>query len=301
MHANQEKWGIDLGGTKIEGVILSSSTGEVLFRQRIATEAAQGYAHLLGQIEKLVHRMDNASTQRPRHIGIGTPGSIHPATGLLKNSNTTVLNGQPLGNDLEKRLQLPVRIANDANCFALAESRMGIIAEAVPQAKVVFGVIIGTGVGGGVVVNGQVLAGRQGIAGEWGHNFLDESGGFCYCGRSGCVEKVLSGPALEAYYHSLGKDHAHLKTIVERAALEEAAALKTMERLFFFFGKAIAQVINILDPDAIVIGGGVGNIDTLYTEGVRAAGPFVFNTTMETPIFKPKLGDSAGVFGAALL
>lgn len=171
-------WGIDLGGTKIEGAVLDASKPEkVLFRSRLPTEAEKGYHHVVNQIARLVQMMEQHLGYRPRQIGIGTPGTLDPQSLLLKNSNSTVLNGQPLKTDLEKVLQMDVFMANDANCFALAETRMGVVRNKFPQAKVVFGVIMGTGVGGGIVVDGHVLNGLQGIAGEWGHNFLDDSGG----------------------------------------------------------------------------------------------------------------------------
>jgi predicted NBD/HSP70 family sugar kinase len=220
----------------------------------------------------------------------------------MKNCNSTALNGRPLQQDLEKLLGVPVALANDANCFALAESKWGVVKEKAPAAKVVFGVILGTGVGGGVVFNGSLWNGRHGIGGEWGHNFLDESGGPCYCGKSGCVEKVLSGPSLESYYTSITGNKLRLREIIGRyESGNDGAAKKTVERLIHFFGKAISVVTNILDPDVYVIGGGVGNIDLIYTEGARSLQQFIFNNRVDVQILKPSLGDSAGVFGAAAL
>ena len=296
-------WGIDLGGTKIEAAVLESRTNpKVLARQRIPTEADQGYAHILDQIAKLVDALAGEMGEKPKRIGLGHPGTLDPQTGAIKNANTTALNGKPFDKDLEKRLGIPVRLANDANCFAVAEALLGAVPEVLPSAEVVFGVILGTGVGGGLVVRQQVIHGRQGIAGEWGHNFLDLSGGPCYCGKTGCVETLFSGPALEKYYTSLTGASLRLPEIVARAeAGNDPAATATLDRLIQYFGKAIAVVINIVDPDAIVLGGGVGNIDRLYTDGVAEAGKYLFNTRIDTVFLKPKLGDSAGVFGAALL
>ncbi len=296
-------WGIDLGGTKIEGVVLDGpDTMNVLCRMRVPTEADKGYPHILRQIQKLVDTMMSEVGIRPTRIGIGTPGSLDPQTQTLKNSNTACLNGKSFLRDAEALLRVPVRIANDANCFALAETRWGAVREKMPEARVVFGVIMGTGVGGGIVVDGKVLDGRQGIAGEWGHNFLDASGGPCYCGREGCVETVLSGPALERFYAGRTGQRLPLKEVAARhEAGTDPHATATMERLAKQFGKAIASVINILDPDAIVLGGGLSNIDLLYAEGVLEAEKHVFNTRMETVFLRPTLGDSAGVFGAALL
>jgi predicted NBD/HSP70 family sugar kinase len=295
-------WGIDLGGTKVEGVILKSSNStEVLFRDRIATEAHLGYSHMVGRIARLVDIMSTHAGYRPERIGIGTPGTLDPRLGVMKNCNTTALNNQPLKKDLETALSMNVRMANDANCFALAETRLGVVKERFPQARVVFGVIMGTGVGGGIVLEGRAWNGLQGIAGEWGHNFLDESGGPCYCGKSGCIEKVLAGPALEKYYEQISGRKKSLKEIVAESASGDSFAAKTMERLSFFFGKAISALINTLDPDVIVVGGGVGNIDEIYSAGVDSLRKHIFNNRVDTPIVKPRLGDSAGVFGAAFL
>lgn len=179
---------------------------------------------------------------------------------------------------------------------------MGIIPTAMPGAKVVFGMIMGTGCGGGLVVDGKIISGRQGIGGEWGHNFLDESGGPCYCGKTGCVENVISGPALQKYYTQLTGRQVTMGDIVSNyRSGNDAAATGTMERLFHFFGRAVSVIINIVDPDAIVIGGGLGNIDELYNSGVNEVRKHVFNHRLDTQFFKPALGDSAGVFGAAYL
>lgn len=265
-------WGIDLGGTKIEGVVLEPAPSfKVLSRLRIPTEATQGYTHIISQISRLVAMLVAETGIRPNKIGFGTPGSLDPVTQLLKNSNTTCLNKQPIKKDLEAALGLEVIISNDANCFALAETLLGIIPDKVPAAEVVVGLIMGTGVGSGIVVNGKVLQGRQGIAGEWGHNFLDQSGGPCYCGRIGCVETILSGPSLQRFYTSLSGETLPLKEIIARyEAGHDDFARQTVERLLFYFGRGVATLVNFLDPDAIVVGGGVGNIPLLYTEGVAA-------------------------------
>lgn len=295
------KWGIDLGGTKIEGIIIDTSArNKVVARTRIATEGDRGYHHVLMQIKKLVTKLSEESGLIPVHLGIGTPGSIFPPTGHLKNSNSLHLNDKPLLADLQNLLQLPIHMANDANCFALAETHMGIIPEVAPEAKVVFGVIMGTGVGGGLVVNGQIINGANGISGEWGHNFLDESGGPCYCGKTGCVETVISGPALEKYYSSVSNQNKPLRQIAQDTA-SDPHAKNTIQRLNHYFGLGISTLINIIDPDVIIIGGGVGNIDSLYSQGLEEVKKSVFNPECNTKILKPKLGDSAGVFGAAFL
>jgi fructokinase len=296
-------WGIDLGGTKAEGVVLGpGGLKEILFRDRVPTGAENGYQHILGQIQKLVGMMEQKMGYRPAKLGIGTPGTLDPKLGTMKGCNSECMNFQPMKSDLEKLLGMEIFIANDANCFALAEARMGVVQEKFPHAKVVFGVIMGTGVGGGLVVDGKVLNGLQGIGGEWGHNFLDDSGGPCYCGKSGCVEKVLAGPALEKYYQSISGQSKRLKEIYDLYKAGDGDATKTIQRMTHFFGLALSVLINIIDPDVIVIGGGVGNIDEIYTEGVESVKKYVFNNrVVDTPIVKPSLGDSAGVFGAAYL
>lgn len=300
---NKPLWGIDLGGTKIEGVILRSMEDPTpLIRTRIDTEAAKGYEHIVKQISRLVKQMEKESGLSASRVGFGTPGVLDPVLKTMKNCNSTQLNGMPLKTDLEKELGIPIVIANDANCFALAETKWGIVKDKMPDAKLVFGIIMGTGVGGGIVFNGQVWNGAHGIAGEWGHNFLDESGGPCYCGKIGCVEKVLSGPSLQAYYHSLSGQSLKLKEIVARYQTgNDDAAVKTMDRLIHYFGKAISVVTNMLDPDVFVIGGGVGNIELIYEKGAQSLQQFIFNNRVDVKILKPSLGDSAGVFGAAAL
>ncbi len=299
----QPLWGIDLGGTKIEGTILESiDNPNPILRTRIDTEASKGYDHLVGQIALLVAQMERHSGLKPHSLGIGTPGVLDPSDKTMKNCNTVILNGQPLQKDLEERLRIKIAMANDANCFALAETHWGVVRREAPHARLVFGIIMGTGVGGGIVINGKIWAGRHGIGGEWGHNFLDESGGACYCGKTGCVEKVISGPSTEKYYSDLSGQPLKLKEIVTRYREgSDPDAIKTIDRLCYFFGKGVSVITNLLDPDVIVIGGGVGNIDALYSVGLEALGRFIFNNRVEVPLLKPSLGDSAGVFGAAAL
>lgn len=295
-------WGIDLGGTKIEGIVINTENGEILSRQRIPTEGHHGYMHILMQIKKLVGLLSDNTDLLPAKIGMGTPGSYDPIQNVMKNCNSTSLNGRNLKDDISNLVGVPFTLSNDANCFAIAETKYGCIKEKMPDARIVFGVIMGTGVGGGLAVNGKVIHGRQGICGEWGHNFLDVTGGDCYCGKIGCVETVISGPALEKYYEKISGSKKSLKDIVDLYRKKSNIhAHETMERLFQYFGKAISVVINIVDPDAIVIGGGVGNIDELYTYGVEEVKKHVFNLRLDTKFFKPTLGDSAGVFGAAFL
>src|SRR5687768_7413151 len=227
-------WGIDLGGTKIEGAILKSSVDpQSLFRNRVPTEADQGYEHILSQAKKMVDLMQAEAGFKPARIGFSTPGVLDPKLGTMKNCNTVAMNGKPMKNDLERILGVKVEMANDADCFALAEARYGVVKEQFPDARIVFGVIMGTGVGGGIVVDGRAIIGLQGIAGEWGHNFLDESGGPCYCGKTGCVETVVSGPALEKYYFKETGNRQPLQDIVALAVskvdgLEQRSMLRVV-------------------------------------------------------------------------
>lgn len=306
-------WGVDLGGTKIEGVVLSApSPDAVVIRKRIDTEAHNGYPHILNQIVRLIELLEAETNLQPERIGFATPGTFDPARQAMKNSNTTVLNGKPLKQDLHEALGVPVELANDANCLALAEATMGVVIDTVPNYQTVFGVIMGTGVGGGIVVRSKhsrpygrpfVLNGLQGLGGEWGHNILEENGPACYCGKRGCVEQVISGPALQRYYQQISGEERTMQDIMERYHQgNDLVASQTVNRLLEYFGRGISSIINVLDPDAIVLGGGLGNIDLLYTEGVERARKYVFNSReINTRFLKPKLGDSAGVFGAAML
>ena len=297
-------WGIDLGGTKIEGVImqLDGQGFDVIERLRVPTEKDKGYHHIIEQIVRLVAILKEKSGLQPKTLGIGTPGTNDTSTGLLKNSNTTALNGQPFKQDLESALGFSIEMANDANCFAIAEAKLGAVPEVLSDVESVFGIIMGTGVGGGLVVHGKVLNGKQGIGGEWGHIYLHNSGGQCFCGKIGCAETVISGPALEKYYQAQTGFYRSLKEIIAmHKDGVDPHATQTVERLIQYFGIGVSYIINIIDPDAIVLGGGLGNIDLLYTEGVKAVSKHVFNKEMKTLFLKPKLGDSAGVFGAALL
>lgn len=293
-------WGIDLGGTKIECVILKN--GEPVIRQRLPTEADQGYAHILSQIKKIIEQVSTEIGEKPAKIGFATPGVLDSETNRMKNCNTVVMNGKPMKDDLEKLLKAEIKIANDANCFALAETLLGA-GKDFPNAEVVFGVIMGTGVGGGLVVHQKIIEGIHGIAGEWGHNILEENGELCYCGKRGCVETVISGVALEKFYQKISGKSLKLKEIVENyKQANDKYAIQTIERLLEFYGRAISTLINVIDPNLIVIGGGVGNIDLLYTEGFERIKKYMFNPgNLKTHICKPLLGDSAGVFGAALL
>lgn len=293
-------WGVDLGGTKIEGVVLNAETNEILIRKRIPTEANNGYAHIISQIKKLIALLTTETGIQPKRIGFSTPGALDPTSQTMKNCNTTCMNGQPMKTDIENALGVPIEMANDANCFALAEATMGAVPEKAPNAQVVFGVILGTGVGGGVVVNGKVIGGRHGIGGEWGHNVSEENGDPCYCGKTGCNEKVFAGPALEKYYAKISGENLRLKEIYERhLAGTDEHATATMQRLVKLLGKALHYVVNVIDPDVIVFGGGVSNIDLVYTEAKAELENWIFNNRkVETLFLRPKLGDSAGVFGA---
>lgn len=283
--------GVDLGGTKMEGVCLDESL-RVVARKRIPTNQHDGYESIIRSIDSLVR--DLAGKLNDYSVGVCTPGAISRKTGLIKNSNTQCLIGMPLKDDLEKSLGRKITIENDANCFAMAEAAMG----AAYGYGVVFGVIMGTGVGGGIVIDGRVHRGRTNIAGEWGHHTLHRGGRVCYCGRTGCVETYISGPALEKRWKDLTGRSMGLPEIVQSL---DGVGVQWKKEFLDDFGVALANVIDILDPDAIVLGGGLSNIDFLYTEGKEAVYRNVFSDMVDTPILKNKLGDSAGVFGAAVL
>jgi len=288
--------GVDLGGSKTEGIVMDVD-GQILVRERRATPQAEGYAAILANLCDLVRDLERRAGSHCR-VGLGTPGAISTKTGFLKNSNTVCLNGRPVKQDLEQLLAREIRIANDANCFALSEALDG----AAQGAPVVFGVILGTGVGGGIVVNGQLLEGAQHIAGEWGHNVLEPDGPPCYCGKHGCVETFLSGPGLARDFALQGGNTALDARAIAAAAehgdsLAEASMLRYLDR----FGRALSVVINILDPDAIVLGGGMSNIARLYTEGREHVARHIFNDELRSRILGNRHGDSSGVRGAAQL
>lgn len=299
----QYKWGIDLGGTKIEGIILDSENNlAVVKRLRVPTEQSKGYPHILNQIKTLIDTLKEETGLIPEKIGMGTPGTLDPISGKLKNSNTLCLIGKSIQKDIEAIVNVPFVLTNDANCFAVAETKMGIVQDLDYVPEVVFGVIMGTGAGGGLVVHGKVINGKHGIGGEWGHNVLDPNGKKCYCGKTGCVEKVIAGPSLEKYYEEVSGNQLTLPEIYKNyQSGEDKAATQTIEHLIDSFGKAISVVINIVDPDVIVLGGGVNNIPEVALNAREAAKPYIFNKEARTDFLRPKLGDSAGVFGAALL
>lgn len=292
--------GIDLGGSKIE-IIALDAAGAELYRSRITTPQGD-YRATLNAIGDLVNTTEQKLGMRGS-VGIGTPGAISRATGCLKNSNSVCLNGQPLLQDLEALLARPVRIANDANCFALSEATDGAAA----GAEVVFGVIVGTGTGAGIVVRGQVLDGANSIAGEWGHNPLpwprddERPGAACYCGQQGCIETFLSGPGLSRDHERATGIRSEAQEIALRAAQGDIACEATLQRYEDRMARALAHVINVLDPHVIVLGGGLGNIARLYDNVPRLWGKYVFSDRVDTRLVAPKFGDSSGVRGAAWL
>jgi fructokinase len=288
--------GIDLGGTKIEGLVLDAG-GKEITRKRIATEREHGYQHILNRLKSVHDELVTAVPGQPTTFGIGTPGAISPRTGLLKNSNTVCLNGRPIKAELKKLLGRKIEIQNDANCFALAEALHG----AGKNKKLVFGVIMGTGCGGGIVHNGEVITGPQGIAGEWGHMSINPHGPLCYCGQRGCVETFISGGGLQRRYAEQFGVKKSFHEIEKDFHASEPQAVEFMKIFFRHFGRALANLIDVLDADVIVLGGGVSKFDALYTEGIAEVAKFVFNDSLETPIVKNQLGDSAGVIGAALV
>ena len=287
--------GIDLGGTKIEGIALDAA-GHELARKRVATPAAQGYEAILEAIAAVVGDLETAAGARGT-VGIGSPGAISRKTGMLKNSNTVCLNGRPLREDLARRLDRPIRLENDANCLALSEARDG----AGQGLRCVFAVILGTGVGGGLVVDGTLWPGHQHIAGEWGHNVLEADGPACYCGRRGCVETLLSGPGLAASYRALGgPDGATARDIASRLE-DDPQARAALDLYCARLGRALGVVVNILDPDVIVLAGGLSAIPTLYAAVPAILAQAAFTDEFTTPIVPARHGAASGVRGAAHL
>lgn len=292
--------GIDLGGTKIEGVVLDAA-GVVRAKRRVPTPR-DDYQATLGAIADTVEALEQEAGASGC-VGVGMPGTISPATGLVKNANSVWLIGRPLQADLAARLGRPIRLANDANCFALSEASDGAGA----GAEVVFGVIIGTGTGGGVVVRGHVLTGPNAVAGEWGHNPLpwpqpgEWPGPACYCGRSGCIESFLSGPGLARDHARVTGESLSSEEVVSRASAGDAGAGATLERYEDRMARALASIINVLDPDVIVLGGGLSRIARLYTGVPRAWGRWVFSDRVDTRLVPPQHGDASGVRGAAWL
>jgi len=292
--------GIDLGGTKIEGIALSE-TGEELFRHRVVTPQGD-YQGILQSIATLIRTIEDKVKEKSS-IGVCTPGSLSPTTGLMRNSNSVCMNGKSVLIDLQDLLQREIRIANDANCFALSEAVDG----AAKNASVVFGVIIGTGTGAGIVIDKKVLVGANAIAGEWGHNPLpwpmdiELPGPDCYCGKSGCIETWLSGPGIVRDHELHNNVFLDAETLDGKARFGDEEAAETLRRYEDRMARSLAHVINILDPDAIVLGGGMGNIKRLYKNVPEIWGAYAFSDSVKTKLVAPVHGDSSGVRGAAWL
>ena len=286
--------GIDLGGTKIEAVIIDEQF-QVVKRERVPTNRDDGYEAIIERIISLSRSMIDDYKEFEGPIGICTPGTIEAETGLLKNSNTVCLIGKPIQKDMESQLGIPVLMENDANCFALAEATLG----AGKKFNVVFGVILGTGCGGGITMLKNIHRGANRIAGEWGHHCLHPNGRECYCGNQGCIEAYISGTALEKEWYELTGEKHRVTDIIDSGMHEKHPEWK--QNFLKNFGRGLANVIDILDPHAIVIGGGLSKIDFLYSEGKESVYKETFSKIVRTPILKNKLGDSAGVFGAAML
>ena len=292
--------GVDLGGTKIEAAALGPQ-GDIVLRRRVATPKGD-YAGTVAAVAALVAGLE-AALGRRCSVGIGMPGSLSPTTGLVRNSNSTSLNGKPFDRDIIAALGRPVRLANDANCFALSEAVGG----ASDGAATLFGAILGTGVGGGVVIGGKVLYGANGIAGEWGHSPLprpedgERPGPVCHCGRHGCIEAFLSGPALTRDHRQRAGETLEPTEIAARAEAGDAAAEASLRRYEDRLARSLATVMNLLDPEVIVLGGGLSAIARLYDRVPRIWGPYVFSDAVTTRLLPPRHGDASGVRGAAWL
>lgn len=266
-------------------------------RLRCPTPVAEGYAAVVDRIADHYLELVSHIMWADHTLGIGTPGSISPSTGLLRNCNATIMNGRPLQQDLAHRIGRVFSMANDANCFVLAEARLG----AAIEFQDVFGVVLGTGVGAGLLVGGALVVGRNGIGGEWGHMVLDPSGPPCYCGRKGCVERYLSGPALAWMYAECTGMRMEADQIVALARAGEDAANGVLDRFLDCFAHALANVVAIIDPQVIVVRGGLASIDELYSIGTERLHKLAFSAPYETPVLRNRLGNTSGVIGAAMI
>lgn len=289
--------GLDLGGTKIEIMLTEENGIDVIERKRVPTQKQNGYEELLNQIAGLIKEFQ-AKVDGDYSVGMGIPGSVSPKTGLVQNANTTCLIGHPLPDDLEQLTGHKVTIENDANCFALSEALLG----AGKGYGCVLGIIMGTGMGGGIVLNGELWHGINGNAGEWGHTCLDVNGPTCWCGQKGCMELYLSGTGIQRDYKEMAGKEKSLPDIYQSyLKKDDPHSEKTIENLIFNFGRCMANLVNIFDPDVIVVGGGVSNLPILYNEGQKSTDALLFNGEYPVPILKNKMGDSSGIFGAAML
>ncbi|MFT5206626.1 MAG: fructokinase [Candidatus Omnitrophota bacterium] len=290
------KIGIDLGGTKCEGVILNQANKEV-YRERVPTHQENGYQAILMTVQTLYNKLVQQLRGASHTIGIGTPGSISPKSGLMRNSNTLALNDKDLLNDLNDLIKHDLIVENDANCFTLAEALLGEF----KSDKLTFGVILGTGCGGGFVRDKRLMTGLTGNSGEWGHSSIDPDGPDCYCGKKGCVETYISGGGAQNRYFEMTGHQATMEEIIQGYRDQKPPATEFMKQYFNWFGRALSNVVNIIDPDIIIIGGGLSNMREIYNEGQTAFEQCIFSDYYPNKIQKNSLGDSAGVLGAAML
>ena len=292
---NKFNIGIDLGGTKIESVVLDLNS-KILFRQRVLTESKKGSDHVLNQIQNIYLQALNSIQGKEHTLGIGTPGSLSSSTGLLRNSTIACQNGLPLHDLIETKLNHSCAIENDANCFALAESHLG----AGENYSLVFGVIMGTGCGGGFIHNGELRTGPQRLAGEWGHSVINPNGPECFCGKNGCVSTYISGTGLEEMIYKNLKIKISAEKFLSQPTYNNGER-NILYKFYEYYGLSLANIINTIDPDVIILGGGLSNHKDLYTKGLDIVYENIFCEEPNTPILKNVLGDSAGVIGAAII
>lgn len=288
--------GIDMGQSKIEGILTTENPTEVLEKIRIPTEKDEGYEHVKGNFLKIIEQLKKGQDDI-QGIGIGIPGSLYPGTDIVRNASTDCLVGKPFQAHLREETGIPVFIENDANCFALSETLLG----AAQGHRVVFGIILGSGLGGGIVMDGKVWNGAHGNAAEFGHSTIDYKGALCWCGKRGCLEQYISGFGVERMYRETTGIHLPLKKIYEKFQNKDADAEKTIRDFIRLYGVGVANLINCFDPDALVLGGGASNLPILYTDGLESIKKEIFNDELKIPVLKNQLGDSSGVFGAVLV
>jgi predicted NBD/HSP70 family sugar kinase len=303
LSTNTTYWGLDLGGENIEGIILASPNNpQVLARMRVPTEQEKGYQHVLERLKLTYDIIRKQVGHTPLQIGVSVPGMVDLANKVHKNCSVTCLNNKNLKHDLQQLLNVEVLIENDGNCLVLAETKLGIVKEKAPDAVNVFGAIMSTGVGGGWMLHHKLFRGRHHLAGEWGHTVISHTGKKCYCGKYGCLETFIGAPALQELYFSITKQHASIKDIIQLSdALQTEARAEIVKHLLKYYALAISNIVHLIDPEVIVLGGELSHFPELFEEGKQQIGELIFDSKLQTTFLKARFRESSCVFGAALL